>query len=209
MGMALIILLQFVLANTRNVAWMVLRIAMYTSLWCCLFTFYIQELPTCEVVGVTCSLGPAGIAQVFNVLILIAINILLFITGCGEKNTQPSDANAAGDKGVDQKEDPEAGWGQHPEEIVSPSLETETHLPDGTIQREVETTNPDGSKTITRTIEEPDDDDDDGDDEDFVNLPSDEEEEPSPPSPPESDASEESDESDSSDKQEYTSDSNA
>jgi hypothetical protein len=64
-----------------------------------------------------------------------------------------------------------------------PQLEKETHLPDGSIQREVETTNPDGSKTITTTMEKPSSEDK----EDFM-IASDEDslssdvEEPSPES---------------------------
>ncbi|KAL3930377.1 MAG: hypothetical protein SGBAC_011790 [Bacillariaceae sp.] len=34
-------------------------------------------------------------------------------------------------------------------------VETEIHLPDGTIKRKIETSNPDGSKTVTITIEHP------------------------------------------------------
>jgi hypothetical protein len=65
--------------------------------------------------------------------------------------------------------------------LKHPQFEKETHLPDGSIQREIETTNPDGSKTITTTIEQPSSEDKDdfisGSDEDSLGS---DDEEPSP-----------------------------
>jgi hypothetical protein len=153
LGVLGIFLMQFLLTRGRKRTWVALRIVMYTSLWCCLFTFYIQESETCDFYD--CSLGGAGIAQVFNVLMLIAISVMLFLTPFGEDNamnanqkTQAFDGNASATENIEA----------HPE------LEKETHLPDGSIQREIETTNPDGSKTITTTLEKPSS----GDKADFV-----------------------------------------
>jgi hypothetical protein len=159
LGVLGIFLMQFLLTRGRKRTWVALRIVMYTSLWCCLFTFYIQESETCDFYD--CSLGGAGIAQVFNVLMLIAISVMLFLTPFGEDNAmnanQKTQVLEDDDHNFSNTENIEATTSQ-------PELEKETHLPDGSIQREIETTNPDGSKTITTTLEKPSSEDK----EDFV-----------------------------------------
>ena len=177
-GVIGVMLMQFKLKSNRENWWLAIRIAMYISLWCTLLTFYtLQSVPNT-------SLGPAGGAQVFNVLLLIGINVLLFLTSDGTNSDDDDDNDDDDDDEEKQKTD-------KPE---SNRFETETHLPDGTIERKVEVTNPDGSKTITKTIEKPeeeaggteeagnpwdeggggegqDDDDDDEEEGDFVNAP--------------------------------------
>lgn len=148
MGVVGMFLMQLILTRGRKRTWTALRIVMYTSMWCCLFTFYIQESESCDIYD--CSLGPAGVAQVFNVLFLIAISVMLFLTPFGEDNVLKAIARRQALEDDDQHFERQK------------KFETETHLPDGSIQREVETTNPDGSKTITTTIEEaPSEDKDD------------------------------------------------
>lgn len=61
-----------------------MKIGMYCSLWCAICTFYIRQIDVCDQFG--CSLGAAGITQVFNVLSLIVVSILLFVTDCGEES---------------------------------------------------------------------------------------------------------------------------
>jgi hypothetical protein len=141
-----------------------------------MFTFYIQESETCDYYD--CSLGGAGITQVFNVLMLIAISVMLFLTQFGEDNamnaSQKTQALEDDDQNFSTTENIEA-----PTSL--PQFEKGTHLPDGSIQREIETTNPDGSKTITTTTEQPSSEDKDdfisGSDEDSLGS---DDEEPSP-----------------------------
>eukprot|EP00980_Cylindrotheca_fusiformis_P012217 scaffold2973_cov67-Cylindrotheca_fusiformis.AAC.4 len=137
-GVAGIFLMQFVLTKGRKRTWMALRIIIQ------------------EVCGGSydCSLGGAGVTQVFNVLFLIGIVVLLFLIPFGEDNF----LNTNRQNQALEEEDRNLNEGENKK------FETETHLPDGSIQREVETTNPDGSKTVTTTIEkapsEQNDDDD-------------------------------------------------
>eukprot|EP00980_Cylindrotheca_fusiformis_P014081 scaffold3682_cov70-Cylindrotheca_fusiformis.AAC.3 len=142
-GVAGIFLLQFVLTKGRKRTWTAMRIVMYTSLWCCLFSFYIQEGAVCDTFD--CSLGGAGVTQIFNVLFLIVIAFLLFLIPFGEDNflntNRQNQALEEDDRNLNEGE--------------NKRFETETHLPDGSIQRDVETTNPDGTKTVTTTIEKP------------------------------------------------------
>jgi hypothetical protein len=140
LGVVGIFLMQFLLTRGRKRTWLALRIVMYMSMWCCMFTFYIQESETCDYYD--CSLGGAGITQVFNVLMLIAISVMLFLTPFGEDN------------GMNANQKTQASE-EHDENVSATEFEKETHLPDGSIQREIETTNPDGSKTITTTTEKP------------------------------------------------------
>lgn len=138
---------QFKIKGWQFDSSLALQIIMYISLWCALFTFYVQETPVpCGYDFVDCGLGPAGGAQVFNVLMLIGINVLLFLTSSGTTESEAPET------------DVEA-------QTPAQKFETETHLPDGTIEREVEITNQDGSKTITKTIEKPEDD--------FIEVPED------------------------------------
>lgn len=90
-GVVGIVLMHFVLKCGRERTWLALRIGMYVSLWCCLFSFHIRSYDACEIAD--CSLGGAGIAQVFNVLVLIAICAILFVTPFWEKD---------GDEAVDE-----------------------------------------------------------------------------------------------------------
>eukprot|EP00980_Cylindrotheca_fusiformis_P012219 scaffold2973_cov67-Cylindrotheca_fusiformis.AAC.6 len=129
-GVAGIFLLQFVLTKGRKRTWTAMRVVMYTSLWCCLFSFYIQEGEVCD--AFDCSLGGAGVTQVFNVLFLIVIAFLLFLIPFGEDNflntNRQNQALEEDDRNLNEGE--------------NKKFETETHMPDGSIQREEETTNP-------------------------------------------------------------------
>lgn len=161
-GSVLMVLLQFTLTTGRWVAWTSVRIIMYISMWCCLFTFYIQESETCDFLD--CSLGGAGVAQVFNVIFLIIISALVFLIPEGDDTAvgtkQKTQALADDDQNFNENEAE-----GHPETV------TETKLPDGSIERQVETTNPDGSKTVTKTIEKMESQDqEDGEEEDFINV---------------------------------------
>jgi hypothetical protein len=159
LGVVGIFLMQFLLTRGRKRVWRALSITMYVSMWCCMFTFYIQESETCDFYD--CSLGGAGIAQVFNVLMLIAISVMIFLTPFGEDNAMKASRRTQAleddDQNFSTSENIEGSTSQ-------PQFEKETHLPDGSIQREIETTNPDGSKTVTTTIEKPSSEDT----EDFV-----------------------------------------
>eukprot|EP00980_Cylindrotheca_fusiformis_P012215 scaffold2973_cov67-Cylindrotheca_fusiformis.AAC.2 len=140
-GVAGIFLMQFVLTKGRKRTWMALRIVMYASMWCCLFSFYIIQGKLCDMYD--CSLGTAGVTQVFNVLFLIVIAVLLFLIPFGEDNF----LNTNRQNQALEEEDRNLNEGENKK------FETETHLPDGSIRRDVETTNPDGSITVTTTIE--------------------------------------------------------
>ena len=66
----------------RERCWLALKIVMYISLWCALFSFYVQEAPFCDLYK--CSLGTTGILHVFNVLFLIGISIFLSLSSYGD-----------------------------------------------------------------------------------------------------------------------------
>ncbi|CAJ1964520.1 unnamed protein product [Cylindrotheca closterium] len=85
-GFVGIVCIQFILrvVKTRQLVWLVCKIAMYCSVWCCICTFYVQEMGVCDDFG--CSMGPAGIIQVFNVLALMISSALLFVTDCGDES---------------------------------------------------------------------------------------------------------------------------
>jgi hypothetical protein len=70
--------------KTRQLVWLVCKIAMYCSVWCCICTFYVQEMGVCDDFG--CSIGPAGVIQVFNVIFLMISSALLFVTDCGDES---------------------------------------------------------------------------------------------------------------------------
>ena len=63
--------------------WKIMGFLMLASTWCCVFTFYIQQTGACDgingFVDLECSLGGAGIAQVFNSIFLIGICVLFFV----------------------------------------------------------------------------------------------------------------------------------
>jgi len=67
--------------NTANKVWKIMGFLMLASTWFCLFTFYIQETTLCTGNGdlVDCSLGGAGVLQVFNSIFLIGICVLFFV----------------------------------------------------------------------------------------------------------------------------------
>lgn len=166
LGLVGMMLMQFILTVQRQNVWLWLRIFMYISLWCCMLTFYIQESGTCDVYD--CSLGGAGVAQAFNVIWLIVACFLLFVTPSGDdtgiRTAQKRKALEDDDLNLEQNhhEVPEREE-EGPKTIDmsgtvgSPGEnETETPLPDGSVERQVETTNEDGSKTLTTTIEHPD-----------------------------------------------------
>eukprot|EP00980_Cylindrotheca_fusiformis_P010006 scaffold2214_cov139-Cylindrotheca_fusiformis.AAC.3 len=77
-------LMQFVFVSTerREKTWSRTRYTTVMTLFFCLFTFFLQGSLICK--HYACSLGPAGVAQVFNVLFLIAIVGLLYVTPFGE-----------------------------------------------------------------------------------------------------------------------------
>ena len=174
LGLVGMVLMQFVLTSARQTMWLWLRIFMYISLWCCMFTFYIQESGTCDVYD--CSLGGAGIAQAFNVIWLIVACFLMFATPCGDD----TGTRTAQRKQVLEDEDMNLVQNHHEQAlqkndskkidmtgaVSSPGKKSETQLPDGSVERQVETTNEDGSKTMTTTIEHPAGEDGIGDNDD-------------------------------------------
>lgn len=148
--------------NAKNV-WRTMGFLMLASTWCCLFTFYAQEISICAIdaagyLNIDCSLGSAGVAQVFNVIILMVICALFFIL----PSPGSEDAAEGGDNGGD-------GTSQQTKELTCHSMtvdmggqlappgqvETEIHMPDGSIKRKIETMNPDGSRTVTIITEYP------------------------------------------------------
>jgi hypothetical protein len=86
LGLVGIVCIQFILwiPDTRDKVWLAMRIIMYCSLWCAICTFYIRQTVVCD--DYECSLGTAGLMQVFNVLLMIISSALLFITECGEES---------------------------------------------------------------------------------------------------------------------------
>jgi len=84
-GLVGIICIQFFLKvkRLRPLLWLLIKIAMYCSIWCCICTFYVQETSVCDIYE--CSLGQAGVMQVFNVLFLMVVSALLFMTDCGDE----------------------------------------------------------------------------------------------------------------------------
>jgi len=155
------VLMQFVLTAGRQNTWLWLRILLYISLWCCMFTFYIQESGTCDVYD--CSLGGAGVAQAFNVIWLIVACFLVFVTPSGDdtgiRTMQKRQALEDEDLNLEHHhfEKPEAA-------IDDPNGQQQTTIdmsgagasPNETTELPVETTNADGSKTMTTTIGHPD-----------------------------------------------------
>jgi hypothetical protein len=82
-GVALVLFNVFKDVEKAKNVWKIMGFLMLASTWCCLFTFYIQQAVSCTglaiYVGVECSLGDAGIAQVFNSIFLIGICVLFFV----------------------------------------------------------------------------------------------------------------------------------
>lgn len=154
------VLMQFVLTAARQTMWLCLRISLYISLWCCMFTFYIQESGTCDVFE--CSLAGAGIAQAFNVVWLVAACYLVFVTPSGDdtgiRTAQKRQALEDDDMNLEENHHAKANSIDMTGAVAPPvgAFESETPLPDGSVERQVETTNEDGSKTMTTTIEHPD-----------------------------------------------------
>lgn len=151
-GMVLAILLQFVFhrrqQSSQAIWWNALRTTMYISLWCCLFTFYIHDAEICH--SAHCSSGPAGMAQICNSILLVAISILMYVVPFAkysetmqEERTSQPDAELISPSLVLPSGD------VHPEGVlISAYLETRTLLPDGSIEHKVERLHSDGSKTI-------------------------------------------------------------
>ena len=69
------------IAKRRDYIWLTMRICMYISLYCAIFSFYLQESETCDVYS--CSLGGMAIAQIVNVILLIFVCAMLFIMDAG------------------------------------------------------------------------------------------------------------------------------
>mmetsp|Transcript_14613 Transcript_14613/g.35271 ORF Transcript_14613/g.35271 Transcript_14613/m.35271 type:complete len:267 (-) Transcript_14613:99-899(-) len=137
-GLIVLLLIQFQVFQATNLVdsvWNALRWTLYTSLWCCLFTFYVQESAACQVaedaafagsagisglsaddlmalsqlssgydwqVETSCSLGGAGIVQVFNVLLLIGICILMMLTPQPSSMVHSINDDATGNRGGQQ-----------------------------------------------------------------------------------------------------------
>lgn len=170
LGLIGMVLMQVVLTAGRQHTWLCLRIVMYISLWCCMFTFYIQETDTCDVYE--CSLGGAGVAQAFNVIWLGVACVLMFVTPHGDdtgiKTAQKRQILDDEDLNLEQNHRAKTVDMTGAVSRTKGEPQTETHLPDGSVERQVESTNPDGSKTMTTTIVHPgggkgdaEDDDDD------------------------------------------------
>jgi hypothetical protein len=73
--------LKLTIPERRDFAWLIMRISMYISMFCCILTFYIQESDICSLQP--CSLGTHGIVQVVNVVFLLIICIILFLVEPG------------------------------------------------------------------------------------------------------------------------------
>jgi len=107
--------------NMANKIWSIMGWVMLVSTWCCLFTFYIQESVSCTSKGqafggislsLSCSLGGAGVAQVFNTMFLIGICVLFFVTPL---------PFAEGEDGNDGEQNPEDEENQKKEEDLEAS----------------------------------------------------------------------------------------
>jgi len=90
-----------------NLVWKIMGFLMLASTWCCLFTFYMQQTGACDglngFVDIECSLGGAGVAQVFNSMFLIAICVLFFILPA-PKEVDDSDKDKDDKKDSEKKE---------------------------------------------------------------------------------------------------------
>jgi len=101
--------------NTANKVWKIMGFLMLASTWFCLFTFYIQETTLCTGNGdlVDCSLGGAGVLQVFNSIFLIGICVLFFVLPLpaseeeGGKNEEDDDGGEKKDEEENKKEESE------------------------------------------------------------------------------------------------------
>ena len=110
-GCLVVVLNQIKEAAKANKIWMIMGFLMLASTWCCLFTFYIQQTTGCDSVdgffNVECSLGGAGVAQVFNSMFLIGICVLFFVLPAPAIDGESSAETAGGDKEKDEDEDEE------------------------------------------------------------------------------------------------------
>lgn len=73
---------KLTMAERRDFCYLMMRICMYISMFCCIFTFYLREDEACDVF--VCSLGPQGIMQVVNVILILVIVVILFLTDAGK-----------------------------------------------------------------------------------------------------------------------------
>jgi hypothetical protein len=80
-SLSIALTLKLTMIERRDFAWLIMRISMYISMFCCIFTFYLQESEICNVQP--CSLGNHGILQVVNVIFLLIICIILFLVEPG------------------------------------------------------------------------------------------------------------------------------
>jgi len=101
-------------ANTANKVWKIMGFLMLASTWCCLFTFYMQQTTFCTGSGnlIDCSLGGAGVAQVFNTIFLIGICVLFFVLPLpasedGGKNEEDDNGGEKKDEEENKKEESE------------------------------------------------------------------------------------------------------
>jgi len=85
-GVIIILAMTFkksVTFSPRDLLWLILRIIMYISMLCAIFSFFLRETETCD--QYACSLGWPGIAQAINVGLLLNINFVLFFTDPGDE----------------------------------------------------------------------------------------------------------------------------
>jgi hypothetical protein len=113
-ALILVLLVQIHLFANRDYWWLALRICIYCTLWSVLFTFFAFGTGACDPNGVDCKVGAAAGVAIFNVLFLLALNILLVFVNpakappssileassetankCGVKNDSKENENAA------------------------------------------------------------------------------------------------------------------
>ncbi|CAJ1964516.1 unnamed protein product [Cylindrotheca closterium] len=114
-------------AEMATKIWKIMGFLMLASTWCCLFTFYVQQTGACDgindFVEIECSLGGAGIAQVFNSIFLIGICLLFFILP--PPAVESADSNEANKKGKDGEEKKEKAPDEEPTKSKDDSSEEE------------------------------------------------------------------------------------
>lgn len=101
-------LMQFYLESKRELVWNILRGVMAASLLCALLSFIAIDTSGCNNNEYfDCTIGAAGVAQIFNVFWLIGILVVLFILPSGDsKSYNPSQTE--GSKPKEENEETEA-----------------------------------------------------------------------------------------------------
>mmetsp|Transcript_30474 Transcript_30474/g.73104 ORF Transcript_30474/g.73104 Transcript_30474/m.73104 type:complete len:283 (-) Transcript_30474:328-1176(-) len=129
-GVPLVILNVIKGGEKANKVWKIMGFLMLASTWCCLFTFYIQQTVHCDGIsymGVECSLGGAGVAQVFNSMFLIGICVLFFILPL----PVPEDGENSNEDDKKDKEDEEVEKKEGAPEEANKSKESDEDEEDG------------------------------------------------------------------------------